>query len=139
LIVLILISLISAFCFSNKKEVAINARIFIVPTILFQLANPFLDGMYFYLSGGLMDFFILYLFNKIGEGKKLLITLSLSTLLSIIINYIGWVIYIDYMEPYIYDQLYIYFYSFVFIVFCVADTRTNSNFFCVYSPYNERH
>lgn len=125
MIILALILLISVFCFSSKEGVALNVSIFVIPSLLFQFIALILPGMYLYLVGAALDVFILGAFYLFGRTSNLLIALSLISFISILLNFAGWSMYMDYKEPLVHDISFMVLYFVAFLACLFSHVRTS--------------
>lgn len=121
-----LLAISSAFVNENER---LTASVFTLFTLSFYFFNMILPDNIYYISAAgydLMMMLVMYLLSGV-ENNKLTKYLSLSCMISIVIQLIGWRLYVIGGNGLMYDYLAIIFYIAIIILF-LTRTRLNARF-----------
>lgn len=121
-----LLALSSAFVNENER---LTASVFTLFTLSFYFFNMILPDNIYYISAAcydLMMMLVMYLLSGV-ENNKLTKYLSLSCMISIVIQLIGWRLYVIGGNGLMYDILAIIFYIAIIILF-LTRTKLNARF-----------
>lgn len=121
-----LLAISSAFVNENER---LTASVFTLFTLSFYFFNMILPDNIYYISAAgydLMMMLVMYLISGV-ENNKLTKYLSLSCMISIVIQLVGWRLYVIGGNGLMYDYLAIIFYIAIIILF-LTRTRLNARF-----------
>lgn len=79
------------------------AFVFVGATLLHEFKFSDLDGIAYYGSAALLDLLVLILLSGISPIPRLAVRLQIISLISIIANMAGWLIWFLYLPPTVYD------------------------------------
>lgn len=122
MIITALISVMSIAVFYQRTAPRLYASaIFVLITLLHELFLSDLDGFAYYGSAALFDFFIIALTSGISPTPKTVIELHAICAASIVINFIGWALWVSYMPPDAYNTLFIVLYAWAVFILLQRD------------------
>tara|TARA_R110000782_G_scaffold58007_4_gene121469 strand:+ start:489 stop:950 length:462 start_codon:yes stop_codon:yes gene_type:complete len=90
-------------CFQRAAHNLYAAVIFVSFALMHDFIGPDLDGWAYYGSAAILDCIALILLSGIRPVTKMVFHLELILLFSIIGNFLGWVMWVNYMAPTTYD------------------------------------
>jgi len=131
----VLLALSSAFVNENER---LTASVFTFFTLCFYFVNMMLPDNIYYISAAGYDLLmmgVMYLLSG-AENNKLTKYLGLSCMISIVIQLVGWRLYVIAGNGQIYDYMAIVFYVCIIILF-LTRTKLNARFAGDHS-YNSR-
>jgi len=98
-------------CFQRTAQNLYAAVVFSGFAFLYEMISPSLDGWMYYGGAAMMDCIALILLSGIRPSSKMIFNLELLLLLSIIGNFFGWVMWINYMPSVIYVAWFLVLYA----------------------------
>ena len=98
-------------CFQRTAQNLYAAVVFAGFAFLYETVGPSLDGWMYYGGAAMMDCIALILLSGIRPSSKMIFNLELVLLLSILGNFFGWVMWINYLAPTIYDAGFLVLYA----------------------------
>jgi len=87
-----------------------------VLNIFHDLISPNLGDTAYYVAAGVVDVFAMIDLTKIRPIPKIIVQLHLICFVSILVNFAGWIIYMLWLPPEIYDAACVIVYMGLFIV-----------------------
>lgn len=97
------------------------AFLFAGATITHDLALSHLDGFAYYASAALFDLGIIALTSGISPIPRMVISLQRICLASILLNFAGWLMWLLYFSPVLYDTMFTLIYSWALIIMLVRN------------------
>lgn len=113
--------MIVAVTVQPNAERLFAAIIFVGATILHEVAAVNFDGLIYYGSAALLDLVIMILISGIVPTPRMVIKLNLICLVSIIINMVGWVVWLNYLPPTAYNIAFMALYAWTLAVLLKRD------------------
>ena len=117
---MILTALILILCIVSllqKNEARFYAGvIFSVVTICGELLLPELDGILYYLSDAILLLAFIHLSSKINSDSSAVFSLQILVLIAIVADFAGWVAWMIYAPPALYNASFLLIYSAAIII-----------------------
>lgn len=108
---LLLLLLLAVALFQKERARAFVCVTFACFTLIHDVIFRDVDGLAYYASAGAFDLLIIYLISLERGCKELVTRLQVLCLLSIVLNFIGWAMWVSYLSPKFYTSAYFVFYS----------------------------
>jgi len=90
--------------------------VFTLPAILFHCFAPFFPEWHFHVAS-VLDVIVLYgLFRLIDTDQRLVAGLALTSVVSVLLNIVGWIAYEAYLPPDRYNAAFIFLYTLVIVL-----------------------
>ena len=116
LISLLTIAILILSFMQSKHEDKTASLIFCVPIVIVDLFSSYISGWYYYLFCALCACILINILHK-NFNNNLSFIFARLLLLSIPINFLGFVMWFNYMEPTLYSDLFtLYYISIVYIL-----------------------
>lgn len=109
------------------------AAIFLSFTMIHQLLLSGIDGWSYYASSALFDLGVIGFLNNISPVTKLAINLQRISLLSMITNAIGYALWFFYLDPALYNTMFLGIYSLAIFALIERDGAYDVGFYSWYS------
>lgn len=109
------------------------AVIFLAFTMIHQLFLASIDGWSYYASSALFDLAVIGLLHNISPVTKLAINLQRISLLSMLTNAIGYALWFFYLDPALYNTMFIGIYSLAIFALIERDGAYDVGFYSWYS------
>lgn len=109
------------------------AAIFLSFTIIHQLLLSGIDGWSYYASSALFDLAVIGLLSNVSPITKLAINLQRISLLSMLTNAIGYALWFFYLDPALYNTMFIGIYSIAIFALMNRDGAYDVGFYSWYS------
>ncbi len=112
---LLLLVMLAVALFQKERSRFFVCMTFACFTLIHDVVFRDVDGLLYYVSAASFDLLIIYLLTFERGCKKLVTRLQILLLSSIALNFIGWMMWVSYIQPKFYNAAYLVFY-FVTIV-----------------------
>ena len=109
-------------CFQPTAQRLYGALVFVSFTLLHEQLLSDLSGWAYYGSAALFDLVIITILSGIRPAVKMVYQLELISLLSILLNFIGWTTWYLYLPPIAYDVGFVLLYSWALYALIKRDT-----------------
>ncbi len=100
--------------------------LFTIPSLLFYFIEDYIQ-VYSYLFGSVIDILIIICLTKISEPTKLVAFLAIACLASILINLIGWIMFMMHLDPIYYEMAGVVLYAVVIFLSLWSKTNGHAN------------
>lgn len=114
--------LIAAFLQPTVSRV-IPALLYAFLTVFHYLALDTLPGPYYYYVAGAVDFLCMALIYQFAPRNRLSFEVTVVCFVSILINAVGWILYMAYLPPHVYNVLFVALYLWAIAVLLKRDWR----------------
>tara|TARA_R110002051_G_scaffold187376_1_gene257050 strand:- start:308 stop:781 length:474 start_codon:yes stop_codon:yes gene_type:complete len=104
------------------------AFLFAGATITHDLALSHLNGFAYYASAALFDLGIIALTSGINPIPKMVISLHRICMVSILLNFAGWLMWLFYLSPFYYDTMFALVYSWALIIMLLRNKTDVGDF-----------
>jgi len=104
------------------------ALLFVGLTLIHEFFMSDLDGLAYYGSAALLDLGIIILTSGITPVPKMVIDLHRICMVSILINFIGWLIWLAYLPPAAYDSAFVILYLWAVYILINKDSADVGGF-----------
>lgn len=94
---------------------------FVGVILLHELAFSSLDGLMYYGSAALLDLLIVVITSGINPVPKMVLSLQRLCLFSILLNLLGWVLWLLYLPPWPYDLAFVAVYAWALYILIRRD------------------
>ena len=123
---ILLTALLGATFFrQDTTDRMIVAFIFVMPIILFDLYKNIagISGNMYYIVGAFLDLIVINILARVDSPSHLTDQLLIVSAISIILNMIGWAIYVTYAPDTVYRLMYIALYGYALIVLLKGEPK----------------
>lgn len=134
-IVLFIFAVLPLIQFNRNR--ALLCALFCYSAILHDVLFGAADGEMYYLSAAAFDFVVVMVLHRLFDSK-LSVTIQKISLLSMLLNFGGYILWYNYMEPMMYDYLFLALYAYAIFIFIgrgiinVGDDTAYSNRLSIY-------
>ncbi len=95
--------------------------IFMSVTLAYDAMGGSLIGFWYYVGAGGLDVGIIILTSGINPLPKMVVTLHRICMVSIAVNFIGWLMWYFYQSPVVYDSMFLVIYAWTLMTFITRD------------------
>lgn len=118
----ILLMMIAASCLVQPNAPRLFAAVvFSGLTLMHEFSLSHLEGLEYYGSAALVDLGIMIAVSGISPTPAMVINLQRVCIVSIITNFLGWVMWLTYLPPIAYNYAYVFIYIVAFAVLIKRD------------------
>lgn len=121
IITYLLYALIVAWLFQPTMARRAAVGLFVFFTIMHELYLSEVDGLLYYGSAAFFDLLIILLTRNIRPLTDTIVNIHMICVISILFNYIGWIIWALYLPPLIYNWSFVMVYSLAVYAFLRMD------------------
>ena len=121
--------MIAASCFVQPNAPRLfAAMVFAGLTLAHEFSLSHLEGLEYYGSAALVDLGIMIAISGISPTPAMVINLQRVCIVSIITNFLGWVMWLTYLPPIAYNYAYVFICMIAFAVLIKRDERDVGGF-----------
>ena len=108
-----LICVLLLMCLALDNRHFMPLALFSVPAALFQVVNLDLSGHYSYILAAVVDLMVITAISQLQHIDRYALHILMACIASIVLNGVGFLMYWSYMDPWLYDGLFIVLYTVV--------------------------
>jgi hypothetical protein len=92
------------------------ALVFVFPTVVHTALLSDTGGWAYYASAAATDFLALYTLSLLSRATRLVLLLQACCVVSICLNTIGWLLWVNYLPPNLYDTMFVVLWATIILI-----------------------
>ena len=121
-----LLAILSIIALASNRVNMWALTLFTIPSLLFYFVADYVEQLH-YLFGAAVDILIIMGLTRIPKPTRLVAFIAIACVASILINLIGWIMYMMYIDPIYYEMAGVVLYAVIIFLSLWSSTNGHAN------------